>query len=108
MFRVTKYKSDKGTVFQVEGRLIGPWVTEFERVWQGSPPAASSTTVRFDMNGLTYVDSAGKKFLAERYSEGHELVASGCLMKSILVEITDSPTSVRRCVPSEIVDRDYD
>ena len=40
---------------------------------------------------VTYIDAAGKAFLAARHAEGAEFVASGCLMKAVVAEIAGAP-----------------
>jgi hypothetical protein len=82
--------------FQLEGKLAGPWVRELEECWQKTQTGNSVQALRFDLRGLTFIDTAGKAFLAARYAEGAEFVAAGCLMKSIVAEIAPSPMLVRR------------
>ena len=75
------------TVFALEGRLIGPWVTELERCWKAKE-VESKKGVRIDLSGVTYVDAEGKAMLACLYREGAELIAAGCLTRCIVEEIT--------------------
>ena len=105
MFRVTTYYINGTEVFALEGKLAAPWLRELDDSWRNRTGGAGGSPARFDLSGLTHVDSDGKKFLAARYAEGHELIASGCLMKSILAEITDSPTAVRRCQAAHSLNR---
>jgi hypothetical protein len=51
--------------------------------------------VRFDLTDVTFIDTAGKEFIAARYREGHQLIAAGCLMKFIVAEITGVPLPER-------------
>jgi hypothetical protein len=37
---------------------------------------------------VTYIDAAGKDFLAARHAEGADLLACGCLMRAVVAEIT--------------------
>ena len=41
--------------------------------------------------GVTYIDAAGKEFLAARHADGAEFLARGCLMRAVVAEITDGP-----------------
>jgi hypothetical protein len=106
MFRVTTYYVGGTEVFAVEGKLAEPWLQELDQSWRNRTGGVADSPARFDLSGLTHVDSAGKKFLAARYAEGHELIASGCLIKSILAEITDAPTALRRCQAEHSLNRD--
>jgi hypothetical protein len=53
----------------------------------GWPTAA----VRFDLTGVTFVDAAGKAYLAAIHRLGAEFVAADCLTKAVVVEITKAP-----------------
>ena len=75
--------------FRLEGRLAGSWVQELQDCWQRSLGAIPKQSVRFDLTDVTFVDAAGKEFLAARYREGHKLIAAGCLMKFIVAEIAE-------------------
>src|SRR5437879_4830084 len=91
MLRITIKKDPGCLTFQLEGRLAGLWVRELENCWQSTAAPPSKPAVRFDLTGVTYVDAAGKKFLAARHADGAEFVACGCLMRAVVAEITDAP-----------------
>jgi ABC-type transporter Mla MlaB component len=76
--------------FLLEGKLVGPWVTELRDCWQRTPPD-SKHEVQIDLRGVTYVDAAGRELLADLYRQGADLLASGCLMKALVAEIEGSP-----------------
>lgn len=96
MLRITVQEDPRFVTFRLEGRLAGSWVQELEDCWQSATIAGLKPVVRFDLTEVTFIDAAGKEFLAARYREGHELVAAGCLMKSVVAEITGYPMLVRR------------
>jgi hypothetical protein len=96
MLRITTHTGSNTLTFQLEGKLAGPWVRELEECWQRTRAGDCVQALRFDLRGLTFIDAAGKAFLAARYAEGAEFVAAGCLMKSIVAEIAPSPMLVRR------------
>jgi len=88
MLRITIHDNPRSLTFQLEGRLAGLWVRELEDCWQSARANQPTSTVRFDLTGVTFVDAAGKEFLAARHAQGAEFVAAGCLMKAIVTEIT--------------------
>ena len=90
MLRITVLDNSGPLTFRLEGRLAGPWVRELENCWQ-SMLVSQRKPVLFDLTGVTFVDSAGKAFLAARHAQGAELVASGCLMRAVVAEITAAP-----------------
>jgi hypothetical protein len=91
MLRITIHELPESTTFQIEGTLVGPWVSEAEGCWRctraGRPKAGQS----FDLTGVTLIDAAGKAFLAAAHAHGVKLMASGCLMRAIVAELTHTP-----------------
>ena len=90
MLRITVRSDPSALTFQLEGKLIGPWVQEFDSCWQSTRSSPRACPVRFDLTGLTFIDAAGKAFLAARHAEGAELVATGCLMRAVVAEIANA------------------
>ena len=96
MLRITIHDHLGCLTFQLEGKLAGPWVQELEDCWQRTLASQRKPVLRFDLTGVTYVDAAGKSFLAARHTEGTEFVACGCLMRAVVAEITNAPIPERR------------
>jgi hypothetical protein len=96
MLRISVHDDPHSVTFQLEGKLAGSWVRELEDCWRSTSEVLPKSAVRFNLSEVSYVDAAGKEFLAERYREGHELVAAGCMMKYIVAEIVSSPMLARR------------
>jgi hypothetical protein len=46
---------------------------------------------RFDLTGVTFIDAAGKQFVAAMHTEGVEFLACGCMMTAVVAEITGAP-----------------
>jgi anti-anti-sigma regulatory factor len=91
MLRITSHEKQDSLTFQLEGKLAGPWVEELEKCWRDTQAGGDGRRVRFDLTGLTFIDAAGKEFLAARCGEGVELVAAGCLMKCVVDELNQKP-----------------
>ena len=72
MLRITIHNDPATRTFQLEGKLAGPWVQELERCWQDTLATPGPPAIRFDLTGVTFIDAAGKEFLAARYVEGAE------------------------------------
>ena len=101
MLRITIHDDPGSLTFQLEGRLAGPWVREAEHYWRGAAARQRKAVSRFDLTGVTWIDPAGKAFLAAAHAEGVGLVASGCLMRAIVAEITNTTVSECGCPKRE-------
>jgi ABC-type transporter Mla MlaB component len=99
MLRITTYSTADSLTFQLEGRLVGPWVTELRECWRRSP-CDDKRAVHVDLRGVTYVDAAGETLLADLYRQGADLFACDCQMKAVVAEIEN------RCVKSRWNERD--
>ena len=91
MLRITVHDRPESLVFQLEGRLSGPWLVELEQCRQRTLTGRRRPAVRFDLAGVTFIDAAGKAYLAAMYRQGAELVAADCLTKAVVAEITKAP-----------------
>src|SRR5262245_40116692 len=88
MLRITLHDEPGSLTFQFEGKLAGPWVQEAEACWRHALASQRSSTLCIDLAGVTMIDRAGKAFLAAARSQGAKLVASGCVMKAVVAELT--------------------
>ena len=85
MLKITTRTDPTGTSFELEGKLVGPWVQELKDCWQKA--ARSDRSVRVLLCAVTFIDDKGRDLLAEMYQHGAELVAEGCMNKTIVEEI---------------------
>jgi len=86
MLKITTQTDATRIIFELEGRLAGPWVQEFEGCWQQAVSADQPVRVR--LKAVTFIDEAGRKLLAKMHRQGAELVGGGCMTKAIVEEIT--------------------
>jgi anti-anti-sigma regulatory factor len=91
MLRITVHKNRESLTFQLEGKLAGPWVRELEECWRSTLTSQRKPVLRFDLTGVTFIDAAGKAYLADMHHQGAELVAVDCLTKAIVAEIAKAP-----------------
>lgn len=85
MLKITTQTDKAGTIFELEGRLTGPWVGELEASWRQNIVSHQPATVV--LKTVTFIDEGGRKLLAEMHRQGVELVAQGCMTKAIIEEI---------------------
>jgi anti-anti-sigma regulatory factor len=91
MLRITTHEDARCLTFQLEGKLAGPWVQELEECWRKTLSAQRRRVVCVDLRDVTFIDAAGKKFLAALHARGAEFVAAGCAMKAVVAEVTGAP-----------------
>jgi anti-anti-sigma regulatory factor len=94
MLRITIHHDPESLIFQLEGRLAGAWVREVEECRQRTLAGRRWPAVRFDLAGVTFIDAAGKAYLAAMHRIGAEFVATDCLTKAIVAEITTAPIPI--------------
>jgi hypothetical protein len=97
MLRVTIHESPQVLAFQLEGKLVGPWLRELLECWQSNLIQRRKPILRVDLTGVTFIDDAGKACLSAMSRQGAEFVAADCLMKEIVTEIQGQPEQ-QHCV----------
>ena len=112
MLRITTTTRPDGVAVVLEGRLAGPWVDEFALCWKALTTTQAAGSICVQLDGVTFIDAAGKALLRAMHDEGAALAASGCMTSAILEEIKqqevcvwqhDFPSSVEthQAVPRE-------
>lgn len=83
MLRITRFDGhDAISTLRLEGKLLGPWVTEFARscaVLAGSPHR-----LRLDLSAVTFVDGPGVTLLRDLLDCGVTLAACSRLVTELL------------------------
>src|SRR5262245_10593059 len=87
MLRITVHDNSDALTFQLEGKLAGPWVQTLEDCWKSALAGQRKPVLRVDLTGVTYIDAAGKEFLAALYTQGARFVAAGCLMNAVVADL---------------------
>lgn len=101
MLRITVRDEPERVIFQLEGRLAGPWVREAQKCWDDTTGSQRLSAIVCDLTGVTLIDHAGKAFLAAAHAQGAQFVASGCLMRCIVSELTRAPHGDLPCPERE-------
>jgi len=87
MLRITNTTRPEGMTVALEGRLAGPWVDELARCWKTLTATQGVGSISVRLDGVTFIDAAGKALLRTMHEEGAALAASGCMTRAILDEI---------------------
>jgi hypothetical protein len=69
MLRITIHEGTKAQTIQLEGKLVGPWAEEFNRIWHSLAPSLGSKELRLDLRGVAFVNARGRQLLREIYQK---------------------------------------
>ena len=97
MLRITVHHKPGALMFQLEGRLAGPWVRVLQECWQSTLAGRRVRSLLLDLTGVTSIDAAGRACLEGLHRQGAEFAAADCLMKAVVAEITGAPVPDRGC-----------
>lgn len=86
MLRITTHTDAARILFELEGKLVGPWVQELEACWR-NVAGGSGRPVRVTLCAVTFIDEKGRDLLAEMHRHGAELVADGCMTTAIVEDV---------------------
>ena len=87
MLRIYFHDEVPMTSIVLEGKLVGPWVTELEKCWYGALVANPSRTLLVDLADVSFIDDDGRALLARMRQKGARLLSSGVLINAIVAEI---------------------
>jgi|SRR5262249_9419728 len=87
MLRITINNVAQTPSLVVEGKLVGPWVKELEKLWESVLATEPSWAMVVDLAVMTCVDCEGRELLTRTRRQGAMLVSSGVLMSAIVEEI---------------------
>ena len=87
MLRIYIHDQVPVTSFVLEGKLIGPWVTELEKYWQSAVAGNPTRAMLVDLADVTFVDSDGRALLSRMREKGVRLLSTGVLINAIVAEI---------------------
>jgi anti-anti-sigma regulatory factor len=65
--RITVQESADTLVVKLEGRVVGPWAVELDRLWEQTSPSLASRKLSLDLRETTYADANGIQILRAIY-----------------------------------------
>jgi hypothetical protein len=91
VLRISIEPASETITFKLEGKVIGPWVTECDRAWTELQENHSSKKFRLDMRNVTFVDEQGTSLLRRiQRASGAEVLADSPLTRYFAERITRS------------------
>jgi hypothetical protein len=91
MLRITVEQQIALVLLVLEGRLVGAWVEELQKVISGLGVEASGKRVVIALTAVSGVDAEGRELLYRLYAQGVSLEGSGLNANALIEEITDTP-----------------
>ena len=67
VLRITINEDATKVMLKLEGRIVGPWTTELDRIWQSLGPSLAGRKLSVDLCGVSYIDREGRGVLADIY-----------------------------------------
>ena len=89
---VTETETDRRWI--VQGRLVGPWVSELRTAWKRAHRSQDKRACIIDLNDVTFIDKSGERLLRAMSKKGAQLMANGLYVKHVLEQVKNS------CMPS--------
>ena len=87
MLRVAIENALHGKRLTLHGRLAGRWVDELARCWTDLRERPDVDSICVDLEGVTFIDSAGKSLLQIMHEGGATLAPGGCMTRAIVGEV---------------------
>jgi len=76
---------------KLEGKMVGPWVTECRETWVAVLSSLSARKLALDLCGVTFVDEAGLVLLREIYGATRaDMITNSPLTKHFADQATQS------------------
>ena len=91
MLRISIKYQATSTTLRLEGKLVGPWIPELEHCWRGVTDTARPAPLIVDLNGVSWVDPAGRALLQEMHRSGATLEGRGLLSQLFIHWIIAPP-----------------
>jgi hypothetical protein len=88
MLRISVERGDRWVTMKLEGKVLGPWVEECHRVWQGLGAECGAKKLLLDLRGVTFMNGRGIELLREiQRASRAEVVADSPLTKCFAEQI---------------------
>lgn len=69
MLKITVDEGPRAVTIKLEGKVVGSWVSEFDRTWHSLEPAWGLKRFSLDLRGVSFVDAEGRQLMHEIYKK---------------------------------------
>jgi hypothetical protein len=94
VLKITMTETPAERRWVVQGRLIGPWVSELRTTWKRTHGGRDKRICIIDLSDVTFIDRDGERLLRALAKKGAQLVATGVYIQHVLEQVKNS------CMPS--------
>jgi len=81
MLRITQKPIERGTLLQLEGKLLAPWVHELELCLRAH---SAQAPIHLDLAALSFSDQAGLRCLRKALEQGVQLTSCSGYLQTLL------------------------
>jgi hypothetical protein len=92
MLRIYIHEDKPVTSFELEGKLVGPWVKELEKCWEVVFANNPARSMLVDLEDVTFIDLDGRALLRKMRRKGVKLLSHGVLIDALVAEIEAEET----------------
>jgi anti-anti-sigma regulatory factor len=96
MLRITVHDTPAALRFQLEGKLIGPWVAELRQSWLTAQSVRAGRQLVIDLSDVAFIDEGGKELLREFCESGANFVACEPLTRAIVEQVQSCLVAEKR------------
>jgi anti-anti-sigma regulatory factor len=87
VLKITTMETATDRRWIVQGRLVGPWVSELRTSWKKAHRSQDRRACIIDLNDLTFIDKSGERLLRAMCKKGAQLIANGIYTKHLLEKV---------------------
>jgi anti-anti-sigma regulatory factor len=87
MLKITVIETVTERKWIVQGRLVGPWVSELRTTWKRAHNGKDKRACIIDLNEVTFVDKSGQRLLRAMFKKGAQLIATGLYVRHVLEQL---------------------
>ncbi len=87
MLKITITETPTERRWVVQGRLVGPWVSELRTTWKRAHRSHDKRACIIDLNDVTFIDKSGERLLRAISKKGAQLIAGGMYVKHVVEQL---------------------
>ena len=92
MLKISINDDSFGATLKVEGKIVGPWAAELNRVWRHLWASANQKKLRLDIRNVTFIDRNGTRIVREIVrATGAEVLADSPLTQYFANQVRSAP-----------------